>query len=129
MGGFLCISSAYSIYTIPNPHFLCHCTFILPQAPSTKQLTDATHGRAVTQESNPCGGTMQFKHKCSIGAEYMYFDMDSDLIVRVMGCVCASFYDSCCPLFYFPDISVRNMGDRDVVVLQCVLIASNQLVF
>lgn len=58
----------------------------------------------------------------------MYFDMNSDLIVYVMGCVCASFYLSCCPSFYFPDISVRSMGDRDVM-LQCVLITSNQVVF
>lgn len=59
----------------------------------------------------------------------MYFDMNSDLIVYVMGCVCASFYLFCCPLFYFPGVSVRNMGDRDVVMLQCALIASNQLFF
>lgn len=39
------------------------------------------------------------------------------------------FYLSCCPLFYFTDISVRNMGDRDVVMPWCVLTASNQLLF
>lgn len=49
----------------------------------------------------------------------MYFDMNSDLIVYVMGCVCASFYLSCCPSFYFPDISVRSMGDRDVNAPVC----------
>lgn len=55
----------------------------------------------------------------------MYFDMNSDLIVYVMGCVCASIYLSCCSSFYFLGISVRNMGDGDVVMLQCALIASN----
>lgn len=120
---FLCINSAYSIHTIPNPHFCVSAHLFSPN----KAIIDATHGRAVVQKSNQCAGTRQFKHEWSTGTGAVYFDMSSDFIPYVMGCVCPILFFL--SSFYFSDKSVRNMCGSDIVVLQYVLIATNHNFF
>lgn len=106
--------------------FLCQCTFILPKENKTINWCHTWKG---------CGpGVLSLCWNKAVQAQVKF---------RSRGCVFWHelwLYHVChglwmCPIlsflffFYFSDKSVRNMCDSDIVMLQCVLIATNQQFF